>query len=55
MGAVTVFAPLLAFGAVHWHALWAVWLAKGLFNVWRVGICGYRIHCQWLTRGIGTL
>ncbi len=43
-GFVFTFAPLLALTEWQLHALWSIWAAKGLMNVWRFLGALLRIH-----------
>ena len=43
-GFVFTFAPVLAVTEWQLHALWSVWAAKGLMNVWRFAGALLRIH-----------
>ena len=43
-GFVFTFAPVLAITEWQVHALWSIWAAKGLMNVWRFAGALLRIH-----------
>ncbi len=43
-GFVLIFAPMLAITQWRVHALWSIWAAKGLMNVWRLLGALVRIH-----------
>lgn len=43
-GFVVTFAPVLALTEWRVHALWSIWAAKGLMNVWRLAGALLGIH-----------
>lgn len=44
VGFCVVFMPTIALQMTIWKSLWAVWLSKALFNVWRCLGAAYLIH-----------
>lgn len=50
-GFVCTFAPVLAVTEWRVHALWSIWTAKGLMNVWRLLGALLRIHVSY-ERGV---